>query len=125
MKRELAALALLILLAALLLWNIRTLDELVGELESHVCRSSAALARGDREHAVSELETALSRWDASKDYAHIFIRSDEIDAVSDAFFELSAAVRGNGEQQKEAYLKLLYHLDSIGEMEHLRPGSIF
>ena len=125
MKRELAALTLLILLLALLLGNIRALDTLIGEVEAHVCRSSAAAARGDRKGAVSELETALSLWDEARAYTHVFFRHSEIDAVSDSFFELNAALRGEEEQHEEAYLRLLYHLDCVEQMDHLRLGSIF
>lgn len=125
MKREVLAAALLILTLALLLVNIHALEGLVGELEEHVCRSSAALARGDREHAVSELEAAMTLWQSAEGYTHVFVRHSEIDAVSDAFFELNAALRGGDEADDALYLALLYHLDSIEKMDELRLGSIF
>lgn len=125
MKREFAAYALLILMIALLLYNIRTLDALIEGVETHVCRSSAALARGDSKLAASELETAMELWYEAEPYTHIFVRHSEIDAVADAFFELNAALRGGDAQEKEAYLRLLYHLDSVQRMDHLRWGSIF
>lgn len=125
MKREVLAAALLILTLALLLVNIHALEGLVGELEEHVCRSSAALARGDRELAVSELEAAMTRWQSAEGYTHVFVRHSEIDAVSDAFFELNAALRGGDEADDALYLALLYHLDSIEKMDELRLGSIF
>lgn len=40
MKREVIALGLLILIAALLLANIHALDALVDAIESHICLSS-------------------------------------------------------------------------------------
>ena len=125
MKREVLAAALLILTLALLLVNIHALEGLVGELEEHVCRSSAALARGDRELAVSELEAAMTLWQSAEGYTHVFVRHSEIDAVSDAFFELNAALRGGDEADDALYLALLYHLDSIEKMDELRLGSIF
>ena len=125
MRRELAAIALLILLVSLLLYHIRTLDSLIDEVEAQVCASSAALARGDRKGAVSELETARKLWDEAESYAQVFVRHSEIDAVWDAFFELNAALRGEEKQQEEAYLQLLYHLDSVEQMDHLHLGSIF
>lgn len=125
MKREVLAAALLFLTLALLLVNIHALEGLVGELEEHVCRSSAALARGDRELAVSELEAAMTLWQSAESYTHVFVRHSEIDAVSDAFFELNAALRGGDEADDALYLALLYHLDSIEKMDELRLGSIF
>jgi hypothetical protein len=125
MKRELAAYALLIVMIALLLFNIRTLDALIEGVETHVCRSSAALLRGESNLAVSELETAMALWHEAEPYTHIFVRHSEVDAVADAFFDLSDALRGGEATQREAYRRLLYHLDSIGQMDHLRLGSIF
>ena len=124
MKRELLAAALLILLLALLLGNIQAIDELIGAVEEHICRSSAALARGDRQLAVSEVETAMQLWQSAEGYTHIFIRHSEIDAVWDAFFELNAALRGPDDADASLYLDLLYHLDSLARMDELHLGSI-
>ena len=125
MKRELAAIVLLILLASLLLTHIRTLDSLIGEVEAQVCASSAALTRCDRKGAASALETALKLWDEAGAYTRLFVSNSEIDAVWDAFFELNAALHGEEEPHEEAYLRLLYHLDRVEQMDHLRLGSIF
>ena len=125
MKREFAAYGLLILMAALLLYNIRTLDALIEMVEAHVCRSSAALEGGDSNLAASELETAMKLWQEAEPYTHIFVRHSEVDAVADAFFELNAALRGGEANKREAYLQLLYHLDGVEQMDHLRLGSIF
>ena len=124
MRRELLAAALLILLLALLLSNIHAIDTLIAEIEKQVYLSSAALARGDRQLAVSELETAMERWRGAEGYTHIFIRHSEIDAVWDAFFELNAALRGAQEADESLYLDLLYHLDSLARMDELHLGSI-
>ena len=123
MKREIIALGLLILIAALLLAHIHALDALVDAIESHICLSSEAWNRSDRELAVSELETAMKLWQAAAGYTHIVIRHSEIDTVSDAFFELLAALRRD-ESVRESYLRLLYHLDCIERMDELHLGSI-
>ena len=125
MKREIAAYALLILLTALLLYNIRTLDALIDAVETQICRSSAALQSGNSQLAASELEAAMELWYEAEPYTHIFVRHSEIDAVSDAFFDLNAALRGGEAQTEDAYLQLLYHLDNVESMERLRWGSIF
>lgn len=125
MKRGLIAAGLLILLFALLLANIRALDTLIGAVEAGVCRSSAALRAGDAQLAASEAEAAMSLWQSRADYAHIVLRQDEIDAVSDAFIELLGALRSGDDGTEKAYLSLLYHLDSIERMDHLRLSSVF
>ena len=80
MKRELVAIAFLILMLGFLFGNLRFLGDLVEEVE---------------------------------------------DAVSDAFFDLSAALREGEEKSTDAYLRLYYHLDSIERMDALRLSSIF
>ena len=125
MKRGLIAAGLLILLFALLLANIRALDALLGAVEEDVCRSSAALRAGDAQLAASEAEAAMKLWQSKADYAHIVLRQEEIDAVSDAFFDLLRELRSGDGEPDTAYLGLLYRLDGIGRMEHLRLSSVF
>ena len=125
MKRELVAIAFLILMLGFLFGNLRFLGDLVEEVEGALGRSAAAWERGDRQLAVSEMETAMEAWHSAAEYAHIMLRQGEIDAVSDAFFDLSAALREGEGKSTEAYLRLFYHLDSIERMDALRLSSIF
>ena len=125
MKRGLLAAGLLILLFALLLANIHALDTLIGAVEERVCRSSAALRAGDAQLAASEAEAAMKLWQSKADYAHIVLRQDVIDAVSDAFFELLEEIRSGDGEADTAYLSILYRLDSIERMDHLRLSSVF
>ena len=67
----------------------------------------------------------MEAWHSAAEYAHIMLRQGEIDAVSDAFFDLSAALREGEEKSTDAYLRLYYHLDSIERMDALRLSSIF
>ena len=125
MKRGLLAAGLLILLLALLLANIHALDALISAVEAGVCRSSAALRAGDTQLAASEAEAAMKLWQSKADYAHIVLRQGEIDAVSDAFFDLSASLHGEEKDSRDDYLRLFYHLDSLERMDALRLSSIF
>lgn len=125
MKRGLLAAGLLILLFALLLANLHALDELLGAVEGHICRSSAALSGGDMQLAVSEAETAMQLWQSKEDYAHIVLRQSEIDAVSDALFDLLRELRTGGGEPDAVYLRLLCRLESIERMEHLSLSSVF
>ena len=125
MKRGLFAAALLALLLGLLLGNIRMLGALLESVESGVCRSSAAFAAGDAQLAASEAEAAMKLWQSEADYAHIVLRQSEIDAVSDAFFELLGEIRAADGEAEHSYLRLLYRLDSIARMESLRLSSVF
>ena len=124
MKRGLFAVGLLILLFALLLANLHALNTLLDAVEEGVCRSSAALSAGNAQLAASEAKAAMKRWQSEADYVHIVLRQGEIDAVSDAFFDLLAEIRSEEGNPDEAYLRLLYHLDSIGRMDCLKLSSI-
>ena len=122
MKKEIFALSLLLLLFAASLFNIRYFDHLCLDIAGEV---NAALEAGNTKAAEEHLENALHTWLDADSYTHIFIRHPEIDSTADAFYELGQELAGeNGESCRAAYDKLLYHLESIRTMEHLRFGSI-
>ena len=124
MKKEIIALSLLVLLFAASLFNIWYFDRLCMDIAGEVNASSDALERGDMEAAQEHLNSALHTWLDADSYTHIFIRHPEIDSTADAFYELGQALEENSESCRAAYAKLLYHLESIRTMEHLRFGSI-
>ena len=124
MKKEIIALLLLVLLFAASLFNIWYFDRLCMDIAGEVNASAVALERGDIEAAQEHLNSALHTWLDADSYTHIFIRHPEIDSTADAFYELGQAMEENSESCRAAYDKLLYHLESIRTMEHLRFGSI-
>ena len=67
----------------------------------------------------------MKLWQSKADYAHIVLRQDVIDAVSESFFELIEEIRSGDGEADTAYLDLLYRLDSIGRMDHLSLSSVF
>ena len=124
MKKEIFALSLLALLFAASLFNIRYFDRLCLDIAAEVRASSEALQTEGRAAAQEHLDQALHIWLDADSYTHIFIRHPEIDSTADAFYELGQALEENSESCRAAYDKLLYHLESIRTMEHLRFGSI-
>ena len=124
MKKEIIALLLLVLLFAASLFNIWYFDRLCLDIAGEVKASAVALERGEPEAAQEHLNSALHTWLDADSYTHIFIRHPEIDSTGDAFYELGQALEENSESCRAAYDKLLYHLESIRTMEHLRFGSI-
>ena len=124
MKKEIIALLLLVLLFTASLFNIWYFDRLCMDIAGEVNASSDALERGDMDAAQEHLNSALHTWLDADSYTHIFIRHPEIDSTADAFYELGQALEENSESCRAAYAKLLYHLESIRTMEHLRFGSI-
>ena len=124
MKKEIIALLLLVLLFAASLFNIWYFDRLCLDIAGEVKASAVALERGDMEAAQEHLNSALHTWLDADSYTHIFIRHPEIDSTADAFYELGQAMEENSESCRAAYDKLLYNLESIRTMEHLRFGII-
>ena len=124
MKKEIFAIALLVLLFTASLFNIWYFDDLTFRIEEELSLSRVQLASGDVPMAREHLEKALNMWLDADGYTHIFIRHPEIDSTADAFYELGQALEENSESCRAAYDKLLYHLESIRTMEHLRFGSI-
>lgn len=125
MKRELAAIAILVLLIAGSWLNLRYLDSLTETLEEKLLLSQNAAEIGNMDIAEEALTDALDIWLNADGYTHIFIRHSEIDTISDAFYELyDALLSGENDSLEAAYGKLIYHLDSVTEIEHLSLRSI-
>ena len=125
MKREWIAAGLLLLLLAAALGNIAYLDRLMGRIEGELYEAQEMADAGSFSDAEDATERALEHWLDANAYTHIFIRHPEIDATSDAFYELKELLaEENAEGYPSAFEKLLYHLNSIDEMEHIRLGSV-
>ena len=126
MKKEIIALALLILLFSGSLYNISIMDNMVQTLEAQVDNSFNAARADDFKKASKLIDAAADDWLSRDGYTHIFIRHTEIDSTTDAFFEyisdIAAEDIGNAEG---SYGMLMAHLDSLKTMEHISFGSIF
>jgi len=126
MKREFAALGLLLALLGGAIWNVHTIDKLTAGIRAEVLLSQQAAARGDYRAAEDHLRQGLQNFHNAAPYTQIFIRHAEIDNCMDAFFDCAGALRDEeGEAAAAACEKLLYHLQCIAAMEHPLPGSIF
>lgn len=124
-KREYVAIALALLLTALSVWNIESIDSLTGDIEIALSKSQSAAEKLDFSGANAYLDEGLDRWLAADGYTHIFLRHPEIDSTADTFYELKEVLmREDLTACTAAYGKLRYHLDSIRGMEHLSLGSI-
>lgn len=125
MKRELAAGLLLLTLVGGAIYNIIYVTRLVADIGACLESSEHAISAGETEKAVQDADKALEKWLGAECYTHIFVRHSEIDATSDAFYELLQSLSG-GEYDgiEQAYSKLLYHLSSIATMEQISLGSI-
>lgn len=126
MGREILALLLIVLLITAAGLNIMAADKLTKNISLCLDKAELAAAAGKQAEAQSSLDAALKIWLDAKSYSHIFIRHQEIDSCTDAFYELKdAIVSDNSENSAALFAKLRYHVQSIAEMEKPRLGNIF
>ena len=126
MKKAVAAGVLMLLMFAASLWNIRYLDNFTDTLAQEIRLSRDYCRAAEYDAADSSLRRAMALWEGAEGYTHIFIRHAEIDAVTDAFYDILSLI--NAENKEEAdgvYGRLLSHVQSIDEMEHISIGSVF
>ena len=126
MKREISALLLLAVLAAVSVWNIHRTDTLTGDIKEHLELSEKALLSGDRDYAAEQLEAAQRIWLSARSFTQVFLRHPELDDTSDVFYEIMRDLRaGETRGLSASYERLRYHLDCIADMEHVSLGSLF
>ncbi len=125
MRREYTA---MIILAILMLgaWlNLRHMDSLTERIEAKLELSQKAAEQGSMDISEKALLDALDMWLGADGYTHIFIRHSEIDAISDSFYDLyDALLSGETDALTPAYEKLIYHLESVNDIEHLSLRSL-
>lgn len=125
MKKELVALALLLLILLGNLWNQRRLEGLTAQLRSSVEDAYNAVEAQDWSKAAEDAQAAERDWLDAGAYTHIFIRHTDIDAVTAAFCGYRGAIAGQDKGNAfQAYLLLVALLDGLKGMERLSPGSI-
>lgn len=125
MKKELGAAALLLLLFAGVLINIRVNESIVTSLIAEVDASYESLRSGDIRSACRRLDAATERWLALDGYTHIFIRHSEINSTTDAFYQLRSDIFGGADAAAGSYGLLREALLSLMTMERISPGSVF
>lgn len=126
MKKELVALALLLLILAGNVWNQRRLETLTSGLETLAEEAYASARKGHWQEAAEAVQEAEQRWTDADPYTHIFIRHTDIDALTAAFCDYRGALTGRDEGDiLAAYLRLTAGLRSLLAMEKLSAGSIF
>lgn len=126
MKKEVAAAALLLLLFAGVIINIRVNESIVSSLISEVDASYENFMCGDTDAAHMQLDSAIEHWLTLDGYTHIFIRHSEINSTTAAFFGFRSDLEAGEEAAAEGSYRLLKEtLLSLMTMEQISLGSIF
>lgn len=126
MKKEIAAAALLLLLFAGVLINIRVVEVIFSSLIDEVDAAYESLENGDIRTASEQLDASVEHWLMLDGYTHIFIRHSEINSTTDAFYGFkSDLVTGDAAAAAGSYALLKETLGSLITMEQLSLGSVF
>ena len=126
MKKETAAAILLAALLLAALANIHFICKLTGELTELSELAGDAAAREDWESANRYAQKAVALWSDKDGYTHVVLRHGEIDAVSDALYDMLSEISARSSGAAEAAAqRAVYHLDSLSGMERIRLGSLF
>ena len=126
MKREMAAILLLLLLVMIAGWNIRHADFLTEQIGLNLNRAERAVERDDLELARTAAGNALTLWREARAYAGVFLRHADVDNVTDAFYDLQELLLREDRQALSAgFGRLRYHLETLDWVEHLSLGTLF
>lgn len=126
MKKEIFSICLLFSLLAATLLNIRGVRLVTDELREYVTVCTEHINNEDWLQAERYAQLAKKLWNEKDTYTHMVLRHSEIDTVSDALYDFTGDVyEHNAEASRAGAEKIIYHLDSIYEMERVRFGSIF
>ena len=126
MKREFAALAVLILLIAGSILNIKRIDTLTDEIGIALCKSRTAAEQLNFKNSRELIREGLEIWQEDGTYTRIFLTQSQVDETTMAFYNLMQEL--NQEDLlalAPAYDELLYQLEGIQSSEKPSFGSIF
>jgi len=126
MKKELAALFVLVLVFAVSLVNIHFLNRLTGNIVSLVEQADTFIREENWERARDRAEKALKRWENSDAYTHIVLRHSEIESASVALGDLIKEIYAeNAGAARGAARSAVARMRSIASVERLRFNNIF
>ena len=126
MKKEICAIAILLMLILGSLANLIHLNDLMEQINLHADYSALYCSLEDYKAAYEETTKALQLWNISDKYTQIFIRYTDVDTVYDLFFDLLKAIE-NREKSEAIYLvkELKQRTESIMDTEKLSLEGVF
>lgn len=126
MKKELFAVALLLTILGLSLWNTYEIRKLCGQLETCVTQAGGAAQSGDWQTSEDRMARALDLWLSRETYAQTVLRHTDIETLTDDFYELLEHIYTQDPGAVKSAVSLVTeHLQGIAKMESIQLGSIF
>jgi len=126
MKKELAAIFVLVLVFATSLINIHFLNRLTSDIASLVEQADTFIREENWERAGDRAQKAFDRWENSDSYTHIVLRHSEIESVSVALGDLIKEIYAeNAGAARGAARSAAERVRSVSSVERLRLNNIF
>ena len=125
MKRELIATALLLVIFAMSLVNVRSIENKMSSLREDIKSAESFSALGEREEAEAVVKASMQRWKDWGKYPLIMLRHSEMEAVTVAYFALLLELQRSEGAPSAAFKALKDILSSLAEKERISLGTIF
>lgn len=124
MKKEMIAIAILIIIPIAAIFNLRYVDKVTDELISEIGEAKELMASGDSDEAEKLVSQSLEKWLSKEQYAELYLRHDEVGDVTTSYYNLLAGV-----QSKDAtpamFDAVKEDLAGMAQIEHPKLSSIF
>ena len=126
MKKELFAITAFFALLLASVANLVHLRTLVTDIATHLDYTNMYCYQEDYTAAKAELSKAMSIWQNSEDYSHVFIRQTEVDDLTDLFYDLRISLAKSEKDEAMGLIEKLNHkCRMMIDMEQISLESIF
>ncbi|NCC67898.1 MAG: DUF4363 family protein [Clostridia bacterium] len=124
MKKELVAATILVLIAVCGIINISVVIKTTGTLIGEIEQAEKLLFSGDKTGAEKAVGASLEEWLKRDKYSHIMLRHDDVDNVTEAYYELLTGIQ-SGAEARALFASLNERLERLAEIEQPKLSSIF
>ena len=125
MKREWIALGIVLTILTFSIVNAGYVAHRTRDFSIQLSVAQFYCDSGERQEAASRVSDSLLGWLQWRKYAHIMLRHSEVDGVSDAYYDLLAALEDRDQAVTDAaFDKVTHKLSCIADMEQMTFGSI-
>ena len=125
MKREWIALSIVLAILTFSIVNANYVSGKTKDFRTQIDVAENYFTSGDRQEASSLVSDGLHGWLDWHKYAHIMLRHSEVDAVTDSYYDLLAALQDGDDEVTDAdFDKVSHKLRNVADMEQMTFGSI-
>lgn len=125
MTREMTAGAVLVLILALLIVNVKVFDAKSESLYRKIDEAQALAEAGNPEAASRAAASATGEWLDWGGHIHILLRHSEAEGVTEAFFDLLRSMESEGGAGSADFDRLRQCIKSVMDCEHFSLQSVF